>query len=107
MKLPHLLIALFLSTSFLCSTPLASGQDLRDRNYATVGRIDSDGTVRDRNYATVGHINSDGTVRDRNYATVGHIDNDGTVRDRNYATMGYAKGVPQKWAAVFFFFDLP
>ena len=73
MKLPHLLIALFLSTSFLCSTPLASGQDLRDRNYATVG----------------------------------HIDNDGTVRDRNYATMGYAKGVPQKWAAVFFFFDLP
>ena len=56
MKLPHLLIALFLSTSFLCSTPLASGQDLRDRNYAT---------------------------------------------------MGYAKGVPQKWAAVFFFFDLP
>ena len=73
MKLPHLLIALFLSTSFLCSTPLASGQDLRDRNYATVGRIDSDGTVR----------------------------------DRNYATMGYAKGVPQKWAAVFFFFDLP
>ena len=73
MKLPHLLIALFLSTSFLCSTPLASGQDLRDLNYATVGRIDSDGTVR----------------------------------DRNYATMGYAKGVPQKWAAVFFFFDLP
>ena len=49
MKLPHLLISLFLSTSFLCSTPLASGQDLRDRNYATLGRINSDGTVRDRN----------------------------------------------------------
>ena len=55
MKLPHLLIALFLSTSFLCSTPLASGQDLRDRNYATMGYINSDGTVRDRNYATMGY----------------------------------------------------
>ena len=30
---------------------------------------------------------------------------DGTVRNSNNATIGYAKGVPVRYAALFFFFD--
>lgn len=82
----------------------SSDGTIRDRNNSTVGRIDSNGTLRDRNNSTIGRVDSDGTVRDRNNSTMGRISSDGTVRDRNNSTIGYARNVPVKYAAVWFFF---
>ena len=36
---------------------------------------------------------------------IGKIESDGTVRNSSNSCIGYAKGVPVRYAAVFFFFD--
>ena len=61
-------------------------------------------TVQDAGYRIVAHIKSDGTVQDGSYRTIGHIKSDGTVQDGSYRTIGHADGIPQRWAAYFFFF---
>ena len=45
-------------------------------------------------------------IRGGNYGTVGYIKSDGTVQDSHYKTIGYAKNIPTRWAALFFFFKL-
>ena len=80
-------------------------QTVRDRYNSQVGKIESDGTVRDRNNAYIGRIESDGTVRNRNGSYLGRVESDGTVRDRSNRTLGTARGVPQRHAALYFFFD--
>jgi hypothetical protein len=37
---------------------------------------------------------------------MGRVNDDGTVRDSNNHLLGYAKGVPMKYAALYFFFNL-
>ena len=82
MKKLLLLLALGLTTLSM------NAQDLRNANNSTIGKIESDGTVRNSSNSTSGKIESDGTVRNSNNATI-----------------GYAKGVPVRYAALFFFFD--
>ena len=82
----YLFIA-FIATATLC-TLNANGQDLRNSNNATIGKIDSDGTVRNSNNASIGKI-----------------DSDGTVRNSNNASIGKAKDVKREYAAAYFFFD--
>lgn len=77
---------------------------VRTSGNASVGRIDSDGTIRNRGNATIGKVESDGTVRSRNNATIGKVERDGIVRNSSNACIGTAKGVPQPYAAVYFFF---
>jgi hypothetical protein len=60
--------------------------------------------VQDSGYRTIGHIKDDGTVQDAGYRTIGHIREDGAVQDAGYRTIGHAKGIPMRWAALFFFF---
>ena len=40
----------------------------------------------------------------RNYRFTTTLATDGTVQDRSYRTFGHAKGIPTKWAALYFFF---
>lgn len=84
---------------------IESDGDIRDRSNAYIGKIESDGTVRDRNNAYIGRIESDGTVRNRNGSYLGKVESDGTVRDSSNRTLGTARGVPQRYAALYFFFD--
>ena len=67
--------------------------------------MESDGDIRDHNHSYLGKVESNGTVRNRNNSYLGKVENDGTVRDNNHRVMGYAKGVPVRYAAVFFFFN--
>lgn len=116
MKKLLLLLALGLTTLSM------NAQDLRNANNATIGKIESDGTVRNSSNSTVGKIERDGTIRNANNSSIGKVDNDGTVRNSsnstigkidsdgtvrnsNNSSIGYAKGVPVRYAAVFFFFD--
>ena len=78
----------------LCSAA-ASAQELRDRNYRLIGRIERDGTVRNEQYMMIGRFRPDGTIVDRTYMMVGKIGTDGVVRDRNYMMIGQGKAVPQ------------
>ena len=71
----------------------------------TIGRFDKNGTIRNSYNMIVGKVQSDGTVRDKSNMYVGKIDSDGTVRNGNSMIIGYAKGVPEMYAAVFYFFD--
>ena len=48
-------------------------------------------------------VQNDGTVLDKDKKQIGQI-KDGTVTGGNNETIGYAKGVPVKWAAVYYFF---
>ena len=61
-------------------------------------------TVQDASYRIVGHIKSDGTIQDASYRIIGHIKSDGTVQDASYRIIGHAKGIPMRWAALYFFF---
>ena len=85
---------------------IGQAQTIRDKNNSTIARIDSDGTVRNSNNSYIGKIESDGTVRNRNNSYVGKVYQDGTVRNSNNSTIGYAKDVPVRYAAIYFFFDL-
>jgi hypothetical protein len=49
-------------------------------------------------------VESSGTVRNSNNSLLGKVDSDGTVRNSNNSVIGYAKGVPTRYVAVFFFF---
>ena len=62
-------------------------------------------TVRNANNASIATIESDGTVRDQSNRTLGKVESDGTVRDSSNRTPGTAKGVPMRYAALYFFFD--
>ena len=82
MKKLLLLLALGLTTLSM------NAQDLRNSNNSQIGKIESDGTVRNSSNSTIGKVCSDGTVRNSSNSTI-----------------GYAKGVPVRYAALFFFFD--
>ena len=51
-------------------------------------------------------LKQDGTIIDKNNMMVGKVEFGGTVRDRNKMTIGYAKDIPVKQTAVFFFFNM-
>ena len=44
-------------------------------------------------------------ITDSGFKTIAHIKSDGTVQDSSYRTIGHARDIPQKWVAVFFFFN--
>lgn len=44
-------------------------------------------------------------LRNASNSLIGKIESDGTVRNGSNSTIGSAKGVPVRYAAVFFFFD--
>ena len=60
--------------------------------------------VQDASYRVVAHIKSDGTIQDSSYRIIGHVKSDGTVQDSSYRIIGHAKGIPMRWAALYFFF---
>ena len=84
---------------------IKSNGTIQDGSYRTIGYLKSDGTIQDSSYRTVGHIKDDGTVQDSSYRTIGHVKKDGTVQDASYRTIGYARDIPLRWAAFFFFFS--
>ena len=45
------------------------------------------------------------TIRNSNNSVVAKMDSDGTVRNSNNHVIGYAKGVPARYAAIYFFFN--
>ena len=83
---------------------IKSDGTIQDASYRVVGHLKSDGTVQDASYRVVGHIKSDGTVQDSSYRVIGHVKSDGTVQDSSYRVIGHTKGVPMRWAALYFFF---
>lgn len=82
-----------------------SNGDIRDSNNHLLGKISSNGDVRDSNNSYIGKVESNGVVRSRNNSMLGKVESDGTVRDSNNHTIGYAKGVPSRYAALYFFFN--
>ncbi len=84
---------------------IESNGTVRDGSNRSIGKIESDGTVRDRSNRSIGKIESDGTVRDSSNRSIGKVESDGTVRDSSNRTLGTAKGVPMRYAALYFFFD--
>ena len=90
----------------LCINVTGLAQELRNSSHAVVAKIERDGTVRDKSNFRIGKIESDGTVRDKSSFVVGKVASDGTVRDASNRIIGHAKGVPVRYAALFFFFDL-
>ena len=84
---------------------ICSNGEIRDTSNRLLGKVSDDGTVRDSNNSYLGKIESDGTVRDRNNSCMGRVYQDGTVRNNNNSTIGYAKDVPVRYAAIYFFFD--
>ena len=46
------------------------------------------------------------TIRNSNNSVLGRVNSDGTVRNANNSVMGYAKDVPMRYAAIYFFFNL-
>ena len=84
---------------------ISSNGDIRDNNNHLLGKIESDGSVKDRNNSYMGKVESNGTVRNRNNSILGKVESDGKVRDCNNHILGYSQGIPQKYAAVYFFFS--
>ena len=82
-----------------------SNGDIKDPNNRLIAKID-DNTVRNSNNSVLGYINNDGTVKNSNLSVLGRVYSDGTVRNANNSVIGYAKGVPMKYAAIYFFFNL-
>ena len=119
MKKLLLLLALGMTTLSM------NAQDLRNSSNSYIGKIESDGTVRNSSNSCIGKIERDGTIRNSSNASnssigkvesngtvrngsnssIGKIESDGTVRNSSNSCIGYAKGVPVRYAAVFFFFD--
>lgn len=83
---------------------ISSNGDIRDSNNHLLGKIGSDGVIRNSNNSYMGKVESNGVVRNSNNSTLGKVESNGTVRDSNNHVLGYAKGVPMRYAAVFFFF---
>lgn len=74
-----------------------------DKQSVITGYIKEDGTVENEAHSVVGYVQTDGTILDKDKKTIGII-KDGVVSSPGGETIGYAKGVPLKWAAVYFFF---
>jgi hypothetical protein len=74
-----------------------------DKQSVITGYIKADGTIENEAHAIVGYVQNDGTVLDKDKKTIGSI-KEGVVTSASNETIGYAKGVPVKWAAVYFFF---
>lgn len=77
---------------------------IRDSNNHLLAKLDG-GTVRNSNNSVLGYINNDGTVRNSNNSVLGRVYDDGTVRNSNNSVIGYARGVPMRYAALYFFFN--
>ena len=105
MKTLRFILASIITLVMAFSPGSASAATVQDGSYRIVGHIKSDGTIQDGSYRTVGHVKSDGTIQDGSYRIVGYIKSDGTVQDSSYRTIGHARDIPQKWVAVFFFFN--
>lgn len=63
-------------------------------------------TIRNSNNSTLATVGSDGTIRNSSNSVIARISSNGDIRDSNNHTIGYAQGVPIKYAAVYFFFNL-
>ena len=85
---------------------ISSNGDIRDSNNHLLGKIGSDGVIRNSNNSSMGKVENNGVVRNSNNSTLGKVESDGTIRDSNNHTIGYAKGVPMRYVAAFFFFGL-
>ena len=53
----------------------------------------------------IGYLNAQ-TIRNSNQSVMATISPNGDVRNSNNSLVGYAKGVPMKYAALYFFFNL-
>ena len=73
---------------------------------ATVAQDGYAQTIRNSSNSTVGKIESDGTIRNSSNSYMGKVEQDGTVRNSSNSTIGYARGVPMRYAALYFFFNL-
>jgi len=83
----------------------ASAQVLRDANFESLGRINSNGIVRGNDARSIGTFDGDGTVRDNKGNVlgrianleifdpegerIGYINTDGTVRDGESNVLGH------------------
>ena len=74
-----------------------------DKQSVITGYIKEDGTIENEAHTVVGYVHHDGTVLDKDKKMIGHI-KEGVVTGGNNETIGYAKGVPVKWTAVYYFF---
>jgi len=77
-----------------------------DSKNSQIGRIDlSDGRIFNSMNSQIGKIDlSDGRVFNSVNSQIGKIGSDGRVFGSNNAQIGRANGIPNAWAAVFFFF---
>ena len=82
---------------------ISGNGDIRDSNNHLLGRIGSSGDVRNSNNSYLGKIEGNGIVRNSNNSLLGKVERDGTVRDSNNHVIGYARGVPMRYAAVYFY----
>ena len=85
---------------------IESNGDIRDSSNRLIGKISSNGEVRNSSNSYIGKIESDGTVRNSSNSYMGKVESDGTVRNSSNSTIGYARGVPMRYAALYFFFNL-
>jgi hypothetical protein len=74
-----------------------------NKSSVIIGYIKSDGSIQNESKTVVGYVLNDGTIQDAEKKTIGYI-KDGVVSNHNNETIGYAKKIPVKWAAAYFFF---
>jgi len=67
------------------------------------GYIKPDGSIENEAHAVVGFVKEDGEILGPDKKTIGYI-KEGVVTNEKNETIGYAKNIPVKWAAVYFFF---
>ena len=84
---------------------IESDGTVRNSSNSYIGRIYSDGDIRDGSNRLLGKLCSNGDVRDSSNSYMGKIESDGTVRNSSNSVIGYAKDVPVRYAALYFFFD--
>ena len=70
------------------------------------GTVVSAQTIRNSNNSTLATISASGEVRNSNGSLVARINSNGDVRDANNSVIGYAKDVPVRYAALYFFFKV-
>ncbi len=74
-----------------------------DKQSIITGYIKDDGAIENEKHSAVGYVQNDGSILDKDKKVIGYI-KEGVVSSANNETIGYAKGVPVKWAAVYYFF---
>lgn len=67
------------------------------------GYIKADGSIENEAHVVVGFVKEDGEIQGPDKKTIGYI-KEGVVTNEKNETIGYAKNIPVKWAAVYFFF---